>query len=356
MPNYVLSIDKAQTIDGANIVDESKFVFDLEYAGSVVSSSSKTIIAECDGFITSNGQIVYLKDLFYSGHPGSVRTSYTELLVMGGRSSSRLDEIEKVRFEDQATVMHTYTLTTGTHYLAGTSSGREAVAAGGSGVADRIQKTRFDDTVAAFNFTNRLSTDKRGLAGAASFGDAIFGGGVSFVSSIDKVSYDDSAFSILTNTLSVGTEYLAASSTRTEIAFVGGSISSGQSSKVEKLRYDDTAMALMTNSLATARTRHAGSGTIAEMMFAGSCTSSNNSNTEKLRYDDQIAAVAMNDLPNGADSLCAESNILDKCLFLGGSPGPQSTIQSMHFDDSVQSVHTNSLSKTKFGTASAAGY
>lgn len=357
MPDYVISIDKAQTIDGKNIVDETKFVFDLEYAGSVVSSSSKTIIAECDGFITTTGRIVYLKDLFFSGHPGSVRTSYTELLCMGGRADGgRLSEIEKVRFEDSATVMHTHVLSQASHYLAGTSSGREAVAAGGSGDADRIQKVRFDDTVAAYQFTNTLSSDKRGVAGAASFGDAIFGGGVSLVSSIDKVSYDDSAFTILSNTLSTGTEYLAAASTRTEIVFVGGVTSTGQSAKAEKLRYDDSAMGLMTNGLSIARARHAGSGTVSEMMFAGSVTTDNSASTEKLRYDDTVTSVALTDLPNGRNSLCAESNILDRCLFLGGSPGPQDTMQAMHFDDSAQTVYTNTLSQPKFATASAAGY
>jgi len=356
MTDYVISIDKAQTRDGANIIDESKFVFDLEYAGSVVTASTKTIIVECDGFITTDGHIVYLKDLFYSGHPGSVRTSYTELLAMGGRATNRLDEIEKVRFEDQATVLHTHVLSSATHYLAGTSSGREAVAAGGSGDADRIQKVRFDDTVAAYQFTNNLSTDKRGLAGAASFGDAIFGGGVSFVDSIDKVSYDDSAFIILTNTLSVGTEYLAASSTRTEIVFAGGSISTGRSQKVEKLRYDDTAMVLMNNSLSIARSRHAGSGTIAEMMFAGSSASGDSNSVEKIRYDDQVPSVSLTNLSQGRNSLCSESNILDKCLFLGGAPGPIDSIESLHFDDSAQAIYSNTLSQAKFGTASAAGY
>lgn len=332
-------------------------------SGDSLTGKDRVVIA--DAYMTSDmTKKVYLKDLFFSGHPAIVKRSYTEIVFGGGFSGGRRSTVERLRYDDIIpTIVHTNDLNNGKHYLAGTSDGRQAVFGGGSGDADLIQKLKFDDSIPTTQFTNSLSTDKRGLAGAASFGEALFGGGVTDVSAIDKVKFDDSAMVVMTNGLSVGRHYLAAGSDRNQICFAGGVNSvAGQLSSIERFRYDDVVPSYtLSNSLTVARNRLSGGSTEFEMIFTGD----NNGATiapqfEKTRFDDSVfTTVFVNTYSQAVHSGTAQSNGFDSLLIAGGnvlSGDTTDTVESVKFDDSAHAIHTNLLSESKYGLASAQGY
>jgi len=335
-------------------------------SGDSLTGKDRVVIA--DAYMTSDmTKKVYLKDLFFSGHPAIVKRSYTEIVFgggFGGGGTGRRSTVERLRYDDIVpTIVHTNNLNNGKHYLAGTSDGRQAVFGGGSGSADLIQKLKFDDSIPAVQFTNRLSTSKRGLAGAASFGEALFGGGVTDVSAIDKVKFDDSAMVVMTNGLSVGRHYVAAGSDRNQICFAGGvNSSAGPLSSIERFRYDDIVPSYtLSNSLTVSRNRLSGGSTEFEMIFTGDNNSATNApQFEKTRFDDSVfTAVFVNTYSQPVHSGTAQSNGFDTLLIAGGnvhSGDTTDTVESVKFDDSAHAIHTNLLSESKYGLASAQGY
>ena len=352
---------------------EDDFAMDLGLitgAPSVDSLTGKDRIIICDAYMVSDmTKKVYLKDLFFSGHPGIIKRSFTEVMLAAGRGSGgKLSSAERLRYDDTLpTITVVNELDEGSHYLAGTSDGRQAAFAGGSSGPSDIKRLRFDDTAVCYVFTNSLSHDKRGAAGVSSHIDAIYGGGVTDENRIDRIRYDDSVPTVtLTNSLSTGRHYVAAAGDRNQICFAGGVNSSiGNLSSIEKLKYDDTTVSTtLTNGLLNQRQRLSGSAIEYEMIFNG-----HNDNTqtliasqlEKMRFDDSMATVIMSNtysLPTHSST--AQSNGIDTLLIAGGNRlgdgASTARVESVKFDDSAAMAHINALSQNRWGLASAQGY
>ena len=367
MPEIKLHLEKTKNPTNEFAIDDD-YAMDLGIVNGTPSDDSltgKDRILVCDAYMISDmTKKVYLKDLFFSGHPGIIKRSFTEIMFGGGYNSGRLSTVERLRYDDIIpTIVHTNELPSGKHYLAGTSDGRQGVFGGGSGAADRIQKIKMDDSIAAYQFTNQLSTSKRGLAGAASFGEALFGGGVTDVSAIDKVKFDDSAMVVMSNGLAVGRHYVASGSDRNQICFAGGvNSATGPLTSIERFRYDDVIPSYtLSNSLTVPRSRLAGGSTEFEMIFTGDNASALSAlQFEKTRFDDSVfTTVFSNTYSAAVHSATADSNGSDTLLIAGGnlhSGTNTDTVESVKFDDSAHSIHSNLLSETKYGLASAQGY
>jgi hypothetical protein len=373
VPDVKLIIERAKSPDAEFSIDE-EFAVEL---GLIITSSEPGPVERvvvCDGFmLSSSDKKVFLKDLFYSNHPAIIKRSFTEVMFAGGRggSSGRISSAERLRYNDSiATVLHANGLDEGSHYLSGTSDGRQAAYAGGSAGASQVKRLRFDDMVPCYVFTNDLTHSKRGAAGVSSYNDALYGGGTQNENRIDRIRFDDSLMTTtLDNRLSTGRHYNAAAGDRNNVCFSGGTNSSiGDLDTIEKFKYDDsTSGVILTNGLLSARQRLSGSSTEHEMIFNG-----HNSTTipnaqlvaaqlEKMRFDDNVPTMILsNTYSIPTHSSTSQSNGIDTVLIAGGNRlGDGSStdrVESVKFDDSAQLSHMNQLSQSRWGLASAQGY